>query len=142
MDGGDGGRETSPGNARPDATTIAKGSLEGRGQPVDQDRLGTPERFETVDLDLEQAERRIGGIGRTGDAGAEHGQRIEGAFGTRLIALGVWVDEDGFRDEPMRAPEGHPTSNAQSLGLRVGVHDVARIPWLPAEDERAGRKWV
>jgi hypothetical protein len=40
-----------------------------RPEPIDEDRLGTPQRLEPVDLDLEQPEGRVERIGRAGDTG-------------------------------------------------------------------------
>ena len=51
-------REAGPGDADPGRAREDR--AERADDPLDEDRLGTPQPVEPVDLDLEQAERRVG----------------------------------------------------------------------------------
>ena len=83
--GGDRRREPGPGDPGPGAAGRRRAAPSPRraprpervDQPLDEDRLGTPQRLEAVDLDLEQAERRVGRVGAAGDPRAERRERLE-----------------------------------------------------------------
>ena len=113
---------------------------ERRDQPLDEDRLRSPQRLEAVDLDLEQPERGIERVGAPGDPRAERRERLEGGLDGRPVRVGVRVDEGRLRDEPVGAPERHPPPDAQRPGVRARVDDRPRIPRPAAQDERAGRE--
>ena len=148
QDGGHRRAEAGAGDARPDVGLAARRHRpvagqrppERPGQPLDEDRLGTPQRLEAVDLDLEQPERRIERIGAAGDPRAERGERLEGGLDRRPVGVGIVLDEGRLRDEPMGAPERHPPPDAQRPRVRARVDDRARIPRPAAQDERAGRE--
>ena len=142
-DGGDGRREPGPGDARPGCSPAPRRRARAPSasdQPLDEDRLGAPQRLEAVDLDLEQPERGIGRVGAPGDPRAERRERLEGGLDGRPVRVGIRIDEGRLRNEPMGAPERHPPPDAQRPGLRVRVDDRARIPRPAAQDERAGRE--
>ena len=124
----------------PPPVPSAEGPAERLDQPLDEDRLRSPQRLEAVDLDLEQPERGIERIGAAGDPRAERRERLEGGLDGRPVRVGIRVDEGRLRDEPMGAPERHPPPDAQRPGFRARVDDRARIPRPAAQDERAGRE--
>ena len=99
-----------------------------------------PQRLEAVDLDLEQPERGVERVGGPGDPRAERRERLEGGLDGRPVRVGVRIDEGRLRDEPMGAPERHPSPDAQRPGVRARVDDRARIPRPAAQDERTGRE--
>ena len=117
-----------------------EGRGERRGQALDEDRLGAPQRLEAIDLDLEQPERRVERVAAPGQARAERAERLERGLGRRPVRVGIRIDEGRLRDESMGAPERHPPPDAQRPGVRVGVDDRPRIPRPAAQHERAGRE--
>ena len=134
-DGGHGRAEAGAGDPGPDAAGVPIGPLpehpaERLGQPLDEHRLRSPQRLEAVDLDLEQPERGIGRVGAAGDPRAERRERLEGGLDGRPVGVGIRIDEGRLRDEPMGAPERHPSPDAQRPGFRVRVDDRARVPRL------------
>jgi hypothetical protein len=139
-DGGDRRREARPGDPGPDLAIPAEHAPQRLRQPTDEDRFRTPQRLETVDLDLEQPEGGVERVDAAGDPRTERRERLEGGLDGRPVRVGVRIDEGRLRDEPVGAPERHPPPDAQCPSFRVGVDDRARIPRPPAQDERAGRE--
>jgi hypothetical protein len=83
--GGHGGGEPGPGDTGPGWT--GQDGSDSLGQPRDDRRVIAPQPGEPVDLDLEQAERRVGRVGRPGEAGAEDRQALERGLDSRRIRL-------------------------------------------------------
>ena len=126
--------------ARISPSTLPERGPQRLDQPFDEDRFRAPQRLEPVHLDLEQAERGVGRVGAAGDPRTEGGEPLEGGLDGRPVRIGVRVDEERLRDEPMGAPERHPPPDAERPGLRARVDDRTRVPRPPAQDERAGRE--
>ena len=107
---------------------------------LDEHRLGTPQRFQAIDLDLEHPERDVRRVASPRHARAERPERLERGLGHRPVRVGIGLDEGRLRDEPVGAPQWHAAPDAQRSSGRVGVDDRARIPRPAAEHERTGRE--
>ena len=138
MDCRDRGREPGPGNPRP--RLPGEQSLQRAADLFHEHRLGAPQRPESVDLDLEEAKRRIVWIARPGDPRAERSQPLEGGLDDGRVGVGVRVEEDRLRRQPMRGAERHPAVYAECPRFGAGVDDHPRRPRLAAEDRGAGRE--
>ncbi len=138
MGGRDRRRESGPGDPRPWG---AGQDRDERGDEApDELRLAAPQSLEPVDLDLEQAEGRIGLVGGPGQPGTEPGQRLEGGLDGRRIGLRLGIEERRLRSEPVGAPERDSPPDAERPCGRIRVDDRHVRPGLSAEDDRPIRR--
>jgi hypothetical protein len=100
--------EPRPGDSRAGRTREER--LERGPDPLDEDRLGTPEGLEAVDLDLEQAEGDGRRIDRPGDRRAD-GQPLESPSGLP-VSLRFRIEEGRLRGQPV-GPQRHPAPDAR-----------------------------
>jgi hypothetical protein len=136
--GGDRGREARPGN--PGAGPAGQDRGGDGDQALDEARLGAPQPPEAVDLDLEQPERRIGRVARSGEPGAERRERLEGGLDGPRVRIRLRVEEAGLRRQPVRGPERDPAPDPERSGGSARVEDRPVRPRLSAEDDRTGRE--
>ena len=119
--------------------TPASSGVERRPDALGEDRLGTPQAGEPVDLRLEQPEGGVGRLGRPGDRRAERREPLERGLEVGSISLRLGVEERRFRRQPVRRPERHPAPDAERPRGGVRVEDGPVRPRLPAEDDRPRR---
>ena len=135
-DRGDRRREARPGDTGPiplGADPPPQAVLERVArQPLDEDRLGSPQRLEPVDLDLEQPERGIERLGAAGDPRAERGERLERGLelarsasgsGSRKVASGT-----SRCALPSGIPRRTPSARASGLASMTGPGHHGRPP--------------
>ena len=111
-----------------------------RADPLDEHRLGTPQRPQAIDPHLEQPERGVHRVATPRQARAERAERLERGLGRRPVRVGIGLDEGRLRDESVGAPQRHAAPDAQGSSGPVGVDDRPRIPRPAAQHERAGRE--
>ena len=110
-----------------------------RRHPGDQRLLDPPQADQTVHVDRDPPEGRIGDIARRGDAGAERREPVAGALDGVPVRVRRGVEEGRLGCKPVRAPERDPPSHAERTREGIRVHHGPVRPGLSAEDDRAGR---
>ena len=136
--GSGGGREPRPGD--PDPGSAREDPGERPDDPLHEDRLGSPQPLKPVDLDLEQPEGRVGGVGCAGDTGAEPAERLQRPLDRRPVRGRIRVEECRLRSQSMGGSERLPASNPELTSRRVRVEDRPVGPRSSAEDDRSGRE--
>ena len=120
----------------PAAAPRAGSAASAADEAPDEDGLRTPQSLEPVDLDLDQAERGIGRVGRAGQPRAEPGERLEGGFDRRRVGLGSGSRKAASGASRWAAPERDPAPDAERPGRRIRVDHHPVRPRLSAEDDR------
>ena len=115
VDRGDGRGEVRAGHPGPHAQLPGESATQRRRDPLDEHRLGPPQRPQAIDPHLEQPERGLTRVATPRQTRAERAERLERDLGRRPVRVGIGLDEGRLRDEPVGAPQRHAAPDAQAL---------------------------